>query len=187
MTRSCAGTSRAEVLLFVRNAATVIETVEVLRGRGWRISREALEHGLYAVSWPARFEVLADDPYFILDGGHNPQCAEELAGNLLHYFPGQKRILLAGVLKDKDYAAIFSRLRSAADEVCCITPASTRALPAEDLAAFLCSAGWTASAYSSVAEGVSAAVDRAKETGGMVCAAGSLYLAGPIRELFGCY
>ena len=170
-----------------RNAATVIETVEVLRGRGWRINREALEHGLYAVSWPARFEVLADDPYFILDGGHNPQCAEELAGNLLHYFPGQKRILLAGVLKDKDYAAIFSRLRSAADEVCCITPASTRALPAEDLAAFLCSAGWTASAYPSVPEGVSAAVDRAKETGGMVCAAGSLYLAGPIRELFGCY
>ena len=143
--------------------------MEVLRGRGWRISREALEHGLYAVSWPARFEVLADDPYFILDGGHNPQCAEELA------------------VKDKDYAAIFSRLRSAADEVCCITPASTRALPAEDLATYLQSAGWPASAYPSVAEGVSAAVDRAKETGGMVCAAGSLYLAGPIRELFGCY
>ncbi|MBO7729060.1 MAG: bifunctional folylpolyglutamate synthase/dihydrofolate synthase, partial [Oscillospiraceae bacterium] len=66
-----------------KNAATVIETVEVLRGKGWKISWEALEHGLYAVSWPARFEVLADDPYFILDGGHNPQCAEELAGNLL--------------------------------------------------------------------------------------------------------
>ena len=66
-------------------------------------------------------------------------------------------------------------------------PDSPRALPAEDLAAFLRSSGWKASAYSSVAEGISAAVDRAKETGGMVCAAGSLYLAGPIRELFGCY
>ena len=170
-----------------KNAATVIEAIGVLRERGWKISREALEHGLYAVSWPARFEVLSDDPYFILDGGHNPQCAEELAENLLHYFPDQKRILLAGVIKDKDYPSIFSLLRKAADEICCVTPDSPRALPAEDLAAFLRSSGWKASAYPSVAEGISAAVDRAKETNGMVCAAGSLYLAGPIRELFGCY
>ena len=170
-----------------KNAATVIEAIGVLRERGWKISREALEHGLYAVSWPARFEVLSDDPYFILDGGHNPQCAEELAENLLHYFPAQKRILLAGVMKDKDYASIFSHLRLAADEICCVTPDSPRALPAEELAAFLQASGWKASAYPSIAESISAAVDRAKETGGMVCAAGSLYLAGPIRELFGCY
>ena len=153
--------------------------------RGLSVLPEALR-GVTVTADGAKGRIIPTDTAFIVktSGEISP---EELAANLLQYFPGQKRILLAGVLKDKDYAAIFSRLRSAAEEVCCITPASTRALPAEDLATFLCSAGWTASAYSSVAEGVSAAVDRAKETGGMVCAAGSLYLAGPIRELFGCY
>ena len=171
----------------LRNASAAIEAVAVLREKGWKISREALEHGLYAVSWPARFEVLSDDPYFILDGGHNPQCAETLAANLLHYFPSQKRILLAGVMKDKDYASIFSILRSAAGEICCVTPDSPRALPAEELAAFLKATGWTATACPSVSEAVSSVLDRAKETGGCTCACGSLYLAGPIRELFGCY
>ncbi|MBQ8076320.1 MAG: bifunctional folylpolyglutamate synthase/dihydrofolate synthase [Oscillospiraceae bacterium] len=171
----------------LRNASAVIEAVHVLKEKGWKISREALEHGLYAVSWPARFEVLSADPYFILDGGHNPQCAETLAANLLHYFPTQKRILLAGVMKDKDYASIFSILRSAAEEIYCVTPDSPRALPAEELAAFLENAGWKAIACPSVAEGVSAVLERAKETGGCACAAGSLYLAGPIREIFGCY
>lgn len=170
-----------------KNAATVIETILALRSRGWRISRDALEHGLYAVSWPARFEVLADDPYFILDGGHNPQCAETLVENLTHYFPGQEHILLAGVMREKDYASVFSILRSVAGEVFCVTPDSPRALPAEELAAFLKKEGWKAEACPALADGISAAMDRAKETGGMACCFGSLYLAGPIREIFGCY
>ncbi|MBQ3423683.1 MAG: bifunctional folylpolyglutamate synthase/dihydrofolate synthase, partial [Clostridia bacterium] len=32
----------------LRNAAVVLETVELLRARGWRISHEAVEYGLYA-------------------------------------------------------------------------------------------------------------------------------------------
>ena len=170
-----------------RNASVVIETAEVLRKKGWKIPPEALEHGLYAVSWPARFEVLADDPYFVLDGGHNPQCASELVENLSHYFPEQKHIILSGVLRDKDYASIFSILGKSGSEFVCITPDSPRALPAEELADFLRRNGMKATACETIADGVYEALDRAKKCGGMVCAAGSLYLAGPIREIFGCY
>ena len=170
-----------------RNASVVIETAEVLRKKGWKIPPEALEHGLYAVSWPARFEVLADDPYFVLDGGHNPQCASELVENLSHYFPEQKHIILSGVLRDKDYASIFSILGKSGSEFVCITPDSPRALPAEALADFLRRNGMKATACETIADGVYEAVERAKKCGGMVCAAGSLYLAGPIREIFGCY
>ena len=36
----------------LKNAAVVIETVKVLRERGWKLAQEDVEHGLYAVSWP---------------------------------------------------------------------------------------------------------------------------------------
>ena len=65
-----------------KNAAVVIEATEVLRRRGWKLPQEDVEHGLYAVSWPARFEPVSEEPYFIVDGGHNPQCAPTVAENL---------------------------------------------------------------------------------------------------------
>ena len=170
-----------------RNAAVVIELAGVLRRRGWKISSTALEHGLYAVSWPARFEILSDDPYFVLDGGHNPQCAQEVAENLRHYFPGQKHILLAGVLRDKDVQALFSTLDRTADEYICISPGSDRAMSAQDLAEVLMPFGKPVTACETIAEGVELARQRAKKTRGMVCATGSLYMAGEIRFCFGCY
>ncbi len=170
-----------------RNAAVVIETAEVLRAKGWKIEQSDLEHGLYAVSWPARFEVLSDDPYFVLDGGHNPQCAEEVLNNLQHYFPDQKHVLLVGVLRDKDYMTLFSILDRTADEYICISPASPRALPAEELASFLKKYGKPVTFCSSVEQGVFEAIQHARGISGMICAVGSLYMAGDIRYCMGCY
>lgn len=170
-----------------RNAAAVIEAVAVLRARGWEIDQNELEHGLYSVYWPARFEVISEDPYFVLDGGHNPQCAGTVVQNLADYFPGQKHIMLVGVLGDKDYETLFSIINLAADEYVCITPQSPRALPAEKLAEFLKKFGKPVTVCSSIEDGVFKASDRARETEGMVCAVGSLYMAGSIRECLGLY
>ena len=103
--------------------------MEVLRRRGWALDQSDVEHGLYAVSWPGRFELVNDEPCFIVDGGHNPQCAQTVAENLRSYFPDSRRVLLVGVLKDKDYAGIFDALDPVADEYVCIAPDSQRALP----------------------------------------------------------
>ena len=59
----------------LKNAAVVLELVQVLREKGWTLEQSDVEHGLYAVSWPGRFELLSDEPLFVVDGGHNPQCA----------------------------------------------------------------------------------------------------------------
>ena len=170
-----------------KNAVTVIELVSALRLRGWEISREALENGLRKVTWPARFQLLQKDPCFVLDGGHNPQCAETIVENLAYYFPDNRHIFLVGVLRDKDYSGIFTRLNGTADEYICITPDSPRALPAEELAEFLMRFGKPVSVCTSVEEAVRAALDRAAQTDGVVCAAGSLYLAGEILKLFKGY
>ena len=168
----------------LRNAAVVLETVEVLRRRGWRIPRDAVEHGLYATAWPARFEPVSEEPPFIVDGGHNPQCAESVRRNLLHYFPESRRVLLVGVLRDKDYPALFDILNEAADAWVCVTPNSERALPAAELGKFLERYGKPVTVCESIPDGVETAREQAGEDG-MACAVGSLYMAGAVRACFG--
>ena len=168
----------------LKNAAVVLEAVEILRARGWSLPQDAVEHGLYAVSWPARFELVREEPPFVVDGGHNPQCAETVADNLRRYFPGQKHVLLVGVLADKDYAGLFDILDPAADEYVCVTPASTRALPAAELAKFLGRYGKPVTVCEDIPAGVEAAAAAAGEDG-VACAVGSLYMAGAVRACFG--
>ena len=137
----------------LKNAAVVIETAETLRRRGWKLPHEDVEHGLYAVSWPARFEVVSDGPCFVVDGGHNPQCAQTVAENLKKYFPGCRRVLLIGVLADKDYRSLADILAPEADEFVCVTPNSDRALPAEELAQVLRPYGKPVTVCESIKEG----------------------------------
>ena len=168
----------------LRNAAVVLETVEILRRRGWELSPEAVEHGLYATVWPARFELVSTEPPFVVDGGHNPQCAQTVRDNLVRYFPHTRRVLLVGVLADKDYPALFQILNEAADAWVCVTPESERALPAEKLAEHLKAFGKRVTCCASIPEGVETAREQAGEDG-MACAVGSLYMAGTVRACFG--
>lgn len=121
------------------NAATAIEAIGVLRGRGWDIPDEAVAAGLEDASWPGRFELLGIDPPFIVDGGHNPQGAQVLVESLAQRFPDRPVLFILGVLADKDYPAMVRSLLAYAPTraVICIEPPNPRALPTEDLAAAL--------------------------------------------------
>ena len=145
-----------------------------------------MEHGLYAVSWPGRFELLSDEPLFVVDGGHNPQCAQTVADGLRRYFPDKRRILLLGILRDKDYAEVTDILDPVADEYICITPSSERALPAAELAEHLKRYGKPVTVCDNIKDGVSAALDRSDDDS-VVCAVGSLYSVGEIRACFEKY
>ena len=165
------------------NAAVVLETVECLRARGWRISEEAVRAGLENVSWPARMEVLGKDPLMIVDGGHNPQCAQMLKESLRQLLPDRKVVFLTGVLADKDYPRIMELLMPLAQEFVCLTPVNDRALPAEKLAEYLRSCGAKAMACDTIEDGIRTAITVAGEDG-VVVAFGSLYLAGVVRKAF---
>lgn len=168
----------------VRNAAVVLETVEALRERDWRIPEEAVKAGLREVKWPARLEVLSRKPLFILDGGHNPQCAEALMNSVGQLLQGRKIICLCGVLADKDYGQMMALTMPHAQEFVCLTPVSDRALPAQTLADYLTEHGAKARACADIPAGIRAALDAAGEDGAVV-AFGSLYLAGAVRTAFG--
>lgn len=167
----------------IRNAAVVLETVEALRGRGWRIPEDAVRAGLREVKWPARLEILSRKPLFILDGGHNPQCAEALmnsVGELLH---GRRTVSLCGVLADKDYRQMMELMLPCTQEFVCLTPLSDRALSAQALADYLTGRGAKARACADIPAGIRLALTAAGEDGAVI-AFGSLYLAGAVRTAF---
>ncbi|MBE6909314.1 MAG: bifunctional folylpolyglutamate synthase/dihydrofolate synthase [Ruminococcaceae bacterium] len=167
----------------LRNAATVLETVAALREGGWDIPERAVRAGLAGVKWPARMEVMRRTPLFLIDGGHNPQCAEALAGSLQRLLPEKKVVFLLGVLADKDYPRMMETLSPLAQEFVCLTPLSPRALPAEELSAHLREHGAAARACGTIEDGLRAAF-AAAGTDGAVVAFGSLYLVGAIRGAY---
>lgn len=162
------------------NAAVVLELVEVLRRRGWALDQSDVEHGLYAVSWPGRFELVNDEPCFIVDGGHNPQCAQTVADNLARYFPGRRITLLVGVLADKDYPAMLAALDGQAAAYIAATPLSPRALPAAELGDYLKRFGKPVTVCADPAQAAELALAHAAPED-VICAVGSLYMAGAIR------
>ena len=161
------------------NAAVALAVADALG-----LSEQAVADGLAAARWPGRFEVLCRKPWFIVDGGHNPQCAETVAYNLNCYFPGKKAVILIGVLADKDYKEVCALVEPYAEQFVTVTPGSYRALSAEALAEGLACYGKPATPCATVADGVKKACELAGENG-LVCAFGSLYMTGEIRACFG--
>ncbi len=168
-----------------QNAALAVEIIEALRAAGRAIPESALREGLAAARWPARFELLHRRPLALLDGAHNPQGAAALAENLARFFPGRPCVLVAGVLADKDWPGLLRPLLPLAARFFAVTPQNPRALPANKLAAWLADNGPApAAACPGLPEALNAALDAAGPKG-LVCAFGSLYMAGAVREYFG--
>ena len=169
----------------LKNAATALTAVGVLRERGWDIPESAIRQGLAEVAWPGRFQVLRKKPLFIADGGHNPQCLAALEAALRAYLPGQKLVFLCGCMADKDYGDMFRRLRPFARAFVTVTPDNPRALPARELSAYITETlRLPATPCDSVAGGVALATEMAGP-GGAVCACGSLYMMGEVMEAVG--
>ena len=168
----------------MNNAAVVLETVEVLRQRGWSVSDEAVRQGLADTRWPARFEVLRRDPVFIVDGGHNPHGIRATAESLSRLFPGRKITFVTGVMADKDVEHILGLIVPLADQFFTVRPDNPRAMDAGELAARIEAMGAKATVCASVRDGVDRAI-QAEGPHGVACALGSLYMSGEVRSCFG--
>ena len=168
----------------MNNAAVVLETVEVLRQRGWSVSDEAVRKGLADTRWPARFEVLRRDPVFIVDGGHNPHGIRATAESLSRLFPGRKITFVTGVMADKDVEHILGLIVPLADQFFTVRPDNPRAMDAGELARRIEAMGAKATACASVRDGVDRAI-QAEGPHGVACALGSLYMSGEVRSCFG--
>ncbi len=163
------------------NAALALRALHLLNEHGYRIGESAIRRGFADVTWPARFEVLRADPPLILDGGHNPQCAEALAESLNYYLPGEKITFIIGVMNDKNADGIIQILRPLADRFICVRPDPERGLDPACLAEII----RTQDTEAVVADGCANALSIAESTadGRPIVIFGSLYLAGQMKHL----
>lgn len=166
-----------------RNACSVLSAVDILRKGGMSISDEAVLRGLYEARWSARFEIIDRDPLTIFDGAHNPQGIDSAVNSIKHYFGENKVYVLTGVLSDKDYDYIASRLAEIASCAFVLTPDSPRALPSAEYARVLASKGVAAVGYDSLNEAYEAAARRAKEDGVPLVCLGSLYIYSELMSV----
>ena len=166
----------------LKNAAAAFAALELLKEKGYRISREAMQAGVARAYIPARMEVLGRSPLVILDGAHNPGAARVLAQALEKYLPHRKIIGVMGMLKDKDSRSSLRSLASLFQALITASPKNPRALPAAELADRAREYCSQVFAEEELSKAICLARKLAGEDGAIVIC-GSLYLAGEIRPL----
>lgn len=163
------------------NAAAASAALQLLREGGFdRLSEAAIAEGLRRARWPGRLEWVQDEPAVLLDGAHNGQGVQALAG-YVRSLPPAHTVLVCGILQDKQWQDMVSTFATVAEAVVCVMPENHRALTAQVLADAFVQEGVAATTAATVPE----AIDRAKELAGAkgrVVVAGSLYLVGEVRE-----
>jgi dihydrofolate synthase/folylpolyglutamate synthase len=164
-----------------KNAALAVTALEALRSKGYHISDADIVEGLNKVYWPGRFEVLRNHPVFILDGAHNPHGIEATAESLRNHFKDRKIVFLIGVMADKDVLSMMGFIAPQAQAFIAVEPHNPRAMKVEELKDTLSVYGLPVTACQSIDAGVAEAVRQAGSDG-VVCALGSLYFSGDIRE-----
>lgn len=119
-----------------RNAALALGMVAELRERGWAIAPEAVQKGLAEARWPGRMDrwTAPGGQAYWLDGAHNLDGAEALAMALTDRPAPEGRILLMGVLADKEPRAMIERLAPLAQTLILTMPPNTRGMDPRELA-----------------------------------------------------
>ena len=164
------------------NCALVLETVDVLKERGWNIPEEAVREGLRTVRWPGRFEVLQREPLIILDGAHNPNGVQELAHCIERFLPGKKLRIVMGVMADKDHAQMIDIISPYAERFVAMAPKYYRSMASDKLAAEIAErTGLPVTDAGDVETGVRTAKMMA-DTEHPVVIFGSLYQIGEIMD-----
>lgn len=167
----------------VHNAAAVLKTIEVLRGKGFAVSDEAVQSGFARAFIPARMEFFPGSPPVLLDGGHNPACAQALAAVVRQYFDGKTVAAVLGILAEKDSHRVLEILASCFEAVFAVSPDSPRALPAEELAHQAEEVGFSrVFAQENFRQALKNARDFCGPDGAVVVC-GSFYLAGEARSV----
>ncbi|MDQ7794004.1 MAG: folylpolyglutamate synthase/dihydrofolate synthase family protein [bacterium] len=166
------------------NAAVAVVCAEILEGQGVVVGEAAIREGLAAVRWPGRLELIEGSPGIVLDAAHNREGAAALGEALNRLWPGRRKVLVMGVLADKDAPGMLAELVPRVEALICCRPLSPRALAPSTLAGMASSmAGQTVPIL--VEEAIPAALRRALRVAGredLVVVAGSLYLVGAARH-----
>ena len=96
----------------VLNASTAFSIIKILNRNGFTINEKSLKNGFKKAKISARQELICENPIIMLDGGHNPDCANALSNVIEKHLKNKKITAIIGMMSDKDcydYIKIISK------------------------------------------------------------------------------
>lgn len=156
------------------NAAVAAEmALEV--GKVISVPKESIVEGLSRARWPGRLDLVRRSPLTVLDVTHTPDGAKAVASEL-SVFPGNPRIMVVGMLRDKDARGAMAHLAPLFDQVICTSSISHRALsPDEMLEAVL--------PYNSGSQAVEGVANAIRVAEGIAGKEGFLFISGSLYTI----
>ncbi len=170
----------------IKNAATAAEAV---MAAGIEVSDEAIENGLEGAVLPGRFEILGGgdgEPFFIVDGSHNPDAIDALIETFNAFSHSNKikrTLVIFGCMKDKNSTRMVQYLTGGL-KGCAYAAAAVsygRAESPERIAGLVSASGRGCYICDDVDDAYRTAM-----SGNYQCilVTGSIYLAGEMRTLY---
>lgn len=169
------------------NAALAITTIEVLITQGVQISQEAIRKGLTDMIWEARMEEA--EPDFYIDGAHNADGIAAFLESVREIDCNGQRHLIFGVVGDKQYTKMAEQILSSNlfADIAVTVLATERSVSETELEQTfytgerLLHKQQKTAFFRNAAQALKWTMQK-KKPGDLVFAAGSLYLAGQIKE-----
>lgn len=167
-----------------KNVLGVLQSVDVLRDMGWKISAHNLVKGLGLVvaqtGLKGRWQILGRRPLKVCDTGHNVEGIEEVVNQIRQQSYTNLHIVL-GMVKDKDVVKVLNLLPGEAHYYFC-QARIPRAMDAVQLAAIAESAGRTGTVVPDVNDAIRAA-ERNAAPDDMIFIGGSTFVVAEIENL----
>ncbi len=172
----------------IENATTAILAARLLFRQGSDTEIESfIKRGIAETFWKGRMEIMSESPFLMVDGAHNGHGVLALAEGLKNLYPNEKFHFIMGVMADKDYENMIEELLPIAIDFTTVTPESSRALQAKELAECISAKGVPAYSGESIEAVLGPFLQDSsiKETNGnKTVAFGSLYFIGEIEDMF---
>lgn len=169
-----------------RNASTALTALRLLSPQ-LSCDRDLVARGLLQVSLPGRLQIIPGEVEWILDVAHNEPAAAVLAGALAARPRGGRTLAVAGMLTDKDAAAIVTLLDPLIDRwILAGIADEPRGLSATALQARLPTVRGAVDLTDDVQQGCMRARELA-HAGDRIVVLGSFHVVGPALAWLGLY
>ncbi len=166
-----------------QNARTALGALDQVRAQGLALSRMDIQKGFGQVEWPARFEILRENPPVVIDSAHNGDSMNCLRQSLDDYFPGQKFLLVFGASADKELDAMLTAILPRVERVITTQSTHPRAADPIHLMEIIHPYGLPVEARSPAEDAMAHALSLAGTDCGIIVA-GSIFIAAAARDIW---